>query len=105
VNWFIDIGSWLKAIQPHPHLNILGGCTTIKEVRSKSIETYMARLASGYPAQWAPAVTRFDWEQSSLTRILQTTWSAPPTIGAGIDTLSKTANSLAMLWQRIPLKW
>lgn len=104
VNWFLDIGSWLKAIQPRPQLDILGGCTTIKELQSKSIETFMIRMTN--PAtSWVPCVSRYDWETSKLTRVLQTSWAAPPSIGNGIDNLSKTVNSLAMLWQRIPLKW
>lgn len=105
VDWFLDIGSWLKAIQPHPQLDILGGCTTIKELQSKSVETYMARTTQVSQTRWVPAITRFDWEKATLTRILQTSWAAPPSIGAGLDSLSRTVNSLAMLWQRIPLRW
>lgn len=104
VNWFVDIGSWLKAIQPHPHLDIIGGCTTIKTVQSKRINSYMAKSLNGASA-WVPCLTQFDWEKAQLDRVLQTSWSAPPTIGAGIDNLSKAVNSAAMLWQRIPLKW
>lgn len=107
VNWFLDIGTWLKAIQPHPQLDILGGCTTVKETQSRMIETHMGRRTdmSESITPWAPVVSRFDYRKESLTRRLETTWLAPPTVGNGIDTLSKAVNSAAMLWQRVPLKW
>lgn len=104
VDWFIDIGSWLKAIQPHPQLDILGGCTSIKTVQSKAVETFMSKSQMG-ASGWVPTPSRFDWEKAELNRVLQTTWGAPPALGHGIDSLSKAVSSAAMLWQRIPLKW
>lgn len=104
VDWFIDVGTWLKAIQPHPQIDILGGCTSIKTVQSKMVETYMSKSLNG-ASKWVPTPSRFDWERASLDRVMQTTWGTPPSLGTGIDTLSKAVNSAAMLWQRIPLKW
>jgi hypothetical protein len=110
VNWFWDFGNWLKAIQPHPHLDIMGGCTTIKTSTRKNINILMGQSMLGsnpgaMPSPWVPINSKFEYESATLQRVLQTTWSAPPTIGDGIDSLSKAINSVAMLRQRIPLKW
>lgn len=105
VNWFWDIGTWLKAIQPHPQMDILGGCTTIKTVQSKQVSVLMGRCLYPTPQVWVPVNSTLDLLTTTLVREPQLVWSVPPTIGTGIDTISKAVNSAAMLWQRIPLKW
>lgn len=30
VDWFVDINSWVKAISPHPNVQLLGQCTSMK---------------------------------------------------------------------------
>lgn len=104
LNWFLDVGSWLKAIQPHPHLNVIGGVTSVKTSTRKVIVIQMANYTGNSTPMWVPCNASFDYEESSLDRSLITSWVPTVPIGAGLNTLSKAINSAAMVWQKIPLR-
>lgn len=106
VDWFVGIGKWLKAIQPHPHLDIIGGCTTVKTTETKSLMAFGLTCDLVYPTVNVYPNSSYTYTKTTLTRMVRTNFTpVAPNWGPGIRSLGQAISSAAMLYQRIPLHW
>lgn len=107
VDWWIDLGSWIKAISPASHAQLLGGCTSQVSKVTTSYTTSNARidnasLRTGSVIGQLPSITLVT---ETLDRRIDTSTLALPAFNPNSLDFGKLASLVAMIWQRTPTHW
>jgi len=100
VDWFVDVGNWLRAISPNHSLSIYGNSISMKTTYDCSIVSVGQPMYNGdWPATELKAA-KFTWHSETLERRVNNTLPVLPVWTGQWINFQKTVNSLAMLWQK-----
>lgn len=104
VDWFLNVGRWLQALQPTPRLEFVGGCTSQKTL----IEV---TTTVGKPYWGAPSIplrsfvpSEHKWTSETLIRHVGTPAPVLPALNPSSLNLKRQLDSLALIWSKIKLK-
>jgi hypothetical protein len=101
VDWFLSVGSWLKALNPNPNYRHLGGCTSQKITISESVEIYnpRPRISNYSVTEWSPG--SYSWRSDTLVRQVGFPTVSSPWLNKGILNFKRILDSVALLWGRL----
>lgn len=102
-DWFINFGSWLRAIQPKPGLRFLNASVSGTETYKERTEIIAFSI---YP-QYCPWVTgkvfcSYEKRTSRFTRTVGRPLPASPQVNSKMLNLFRSLDSISMLWQNLP---
>lgn len=102
VDWFFDVGNWLKAVRPRPGSDVLGSCTTIKSV--VHTERYCVSARSPYSAYPCKSLARS--RAHSTLEIVDRNINLPfprlPTFNKTVLGIAREVDALILIGQRMP---
>jgi hypothetical protein len=101
-DWFYSTGDWLRAIQPNPTVQVLGGyvsCKTDSQVHLNIVKVQY----SGGPIGYVSATS--DYEMSRLERSCNAALPALPVRKIASLSLAQAIDSCILTIQRIPTAW
>lgn len=104
VDWFADVGTWLRAITPKAGITGLGSCTSIQIKNTTIAETLIGcaspTISATYPA--SPLCSSIDALNVRYTRSVATTPAQYPELSLGLNSLERRLDSLSLMWQNMP---
>lgn len=101
VDWAVDISTWLRAAEPRPHVELLGGCTSsvTTEVIQHALYKWGTSYNLGYTRSYYPLTgigcTR---ERKRLIRGSVTPPSFTPVMTRRFEGFNKTLAAISLLW-------
>lgn len=96
VDRFIDVGTWLEAIQPNPNVTILGSWVSTKRSTHSQRQILYLRVNTSPPAITGPS-SMFTGESTMLTREVGVVPGVIPTPNTGKLSLSQHADHIALI--------
>lgn len=100
VDWFVDVGNWLRAISPSHEFVVLGNSTSQKT----TVDSFIVDVGIPmYNGDWPCTVrerAKFTWHSETLIRQCNDTLPAMPVWTGEWIKFQNLVNSLAMIWQR-----
>lgn len=103
VDWFVQVGPWIRAMTPNPSVTILGNCTSRKTSEQCSRVVTDNCYLSSYKGN--RTTHRAGFQYDALNRVVNSALPALPV--RTVDSLEflKKVDSIALLWQRLPSAW
>lgn len=98
VDWVVGIGDWLKAISPHPGLDILGNSVSYRYKETNIIST---RRATYYPDgrfAWLPIKSQHMTVRESVVRLVNQPKPWLPALEPSVLNLNRSIDSLSLIW-------
>jgi hypothetical protein len=104
VDWIVDIGGWLRSIQPNESVTYVGNCVTFKSISSKTYQlTGGYERSTGWPINVSNAA--FSSTAETLIRECGKPIPATPVIQRRIMTLARALDSASLIWQKLPRRF
>lgn len=96
-DWGINIGGWLKAIQPHPTMDVKGLTVSYKRTDDRILNTVLSNWSS-------VATVNFPWtyHRESIRRYLDPTAPTFPGLTSGALSLKRKIDGIALAWSNWP---
>lgn len=99
-DWFVDVGSWIRAIQPNPNISILASSlSTVYE--TEWILTWLNGQNSSVSAI-EKAVTPIRMKARQFTRSSNPTLPSQPVVNPEVLNLKRSLDSFALIWGNLP---
>lgn len=103
VDWFVQVGPWLRAMTPNPSVQILGNSTSRKSFEMSSRVLTGNCEVSGIKGNRTAHRTECRYE--ALERRVNSALPALPVRNVDSLGFARKVDSLALLWQRLPSAW
>jgi len=102
VDWFLNIGSWLRTVVPNPRIEKLGSCTSTKRETTTVIDLLDCHPDTQFGRIDMVCSGRFTSKLTSYIRGPGSTLPQFPVVDFEFRSLKHVADSLALTWQRLP---
>jgi len=101
LDWFVNVGDWIKCITPDPYTTILGSFASAKEsiVYTRTCQKSEDNQLGG---DLIPTTSLYQGISSRLLRTVNMPLSVTPKINTEFLNLQRSIDSLSLLWQTMP---
>lgn len=105
VDWFMNVGSWIKAFTPLSNLSAIGNCVSLKSTTTMSI----TGTSPFYPKEGGKILStdcgKYTYTVEKLERRTNLNLPVLPAISLDSLSLTRSVTAAALAWQQIPRKW
>lgn len=103
VDWFVNVGDWLKAIAPHPGIDVIGNTVTLAKFDTsviKLLDATYSTYANRYP--WIILGGASYQTRKSVVRQVNLPLPTYPPLEMEALNLKQQIDSLSLIWQNLP---
>lgn len=106
VDWFFNVGNWIKAISPLSNYKYVGNCVSVKTESLTTVEAVApAYVVNIYGKIQSTNSGTYTWEVNQLQRSVGLSMPALPAYSMDLSEITKILSSLALIWQKVPRSW
>lgn len=102
VDWFVDVGNWLRAISPSSHADVLGRCTSqhvVMTVQNEHVGDFSPTDPNYIKQAFTPPV--YNWYVTWLERRVDPSGVGVPSLVPRALGFEKSLSGLCLLWQQL----
>lgn len=100
-DWFVNVGDWLYAMTPTPHLEVLNSCVSTVSTRVRTIRCNSANdIWVGWPC--TPTDSFCIQTSKQLVRTLNVPLPVHPGFNRKLLNLKRVIDSVSLIWGRLP---
>jgi hypothetical protein len=103
VDWFLNVGRWLRSLRPLIGMTYIGSCTSQKITIDATSETFRITY-NGNPPCPGTVGEKYRWTSNTLIRKVGTTPSLLPTVNPRALSFTQALDSLALIWSGFKIK-
>lgn len=103
VDWFWQVGPWIRAITPNPSVTVLGSFTTRQVTELGKRVCVKSAYSTGVSPR--PSASTYQWKYELLDRRVGSALPVLPVRQIDVANFTRSVDSLSLLWQQLPRPW